>query len=205
MVAVTPANGVWLGYRVMTGQTSYSIKVENITAPQWVKLERSAGGLVRAYYSADGNTWNMLGSPAAAIMNDPIYIGLALTSHNPDAATEATFSNVSFPDTNVDPEWTNQDVGMLSNVPEPMYVAVTDNTGAPAVVYHEDPNAAVIDTWTEWTIPLHVFTDQGVDLTNIDKIAIGLGGKGDVTTLGGSGKMYFDDIRIYRSRTMANE
>jgi hypothetical protein len=205
MVAVTPANGVWFGYRMMTGQTSESVKVENITAPQWVKLERSAGGLVKAYYSADGNTWNMLGTPTAAVMNAPVYIGLALTSHNPDAVAEARFSNVSFPDTNVDPEWTDQDVGMQANVPEPMYVAVTDTTGAPAVVYHEDPNASVIDTWTEWTIPLQTFADQGVDLTDIDQIAIGLGDKENMTTNGGSGKMYFDDIRLYRPRNLQNE
>ena len=205
MVAVTPSNGVWFGFRAAAGQSSNSVQAPDITAPQWVKLERSVGGLVRAYYSADGNTWTALGTPEAVVMNAPIYIGLALTSHNPDATCEAKFSNVSFPDTNVEPEWIDQDVGMLANTTEPMYVAVTDGTGAPAVVYHDDPNVAVIDTWTEWTIPLHVFADQGLDLTDIDRIAIGLGGKGDIPTLGGSGKMYFDSIRLYRPRLIPAE
>lgn len=205
MVAVTPANGVWFGYRVMTGQSSTSVKVADITAPQWVKLEQSVGGLVKAYYSADGNTWTALGSPTAVIMNTPLYIGLALTSHNPDASAEAVFSNVSFPDTSVSPEWNDQDIGILANVPEPMYVAVTDNTGTSTAVYHDDPNAAVIDTWTEWVISLQTLTDQGVALTDIDQIAIGLGGKEDMTTNGGSGKMYFDDIRLYRTRTTPAE
>ena len=205
MVAVTPANGVWFGFRTAAGQMSNSVKAPDITAPQWVKLERSVGGLVRAYYSADGSTWTALGSPEAVVMSAPIYLGLALTSHNPDATCEARFSNVSFPDTDADPAWTDQDVGMSANIPEPMYVAVVDASGQSGVVYHDDPNAAVIDTWTEWVIPLQTFTDLGVDLSDIDRVAIGLGSKGDMTTLGGSGEMYFDDIRLYRPRNTQAE
>jgi len=200
MVAVTPANGVWFGRRITAGDISVSTKDPNITAPQWVKLERSVGGLVRAYYSADGSSWTALGSPEAVTMKDPIYVGLALSSHNPDATCGAKFSSVSFPDTSVEPQWIDQDVGMLSNIPEPIYVAVANSTAEPAVIYHEDPNATVIDTWTEWTIPLQVFTEQGIDLTDVDRIAIGIGTKGNMTTPGGSGKMFFDDIRLFRPR-----
>jgi hypothetical protein len=78
-----------------------------------------------------------------------------------------------------------------------MYVTVGNSTGEPAVVYHEDPGATVIPAWTEWIIPLQDFTDQGIDLTEVDNIAIGIGTKGDPTTSGGSGTMYFDDIRLY--------
>jgi len=198
MMAITPANGVWFGRRAAAGDISTSIKDPNVTAPQWVKLERSVGGLVRAYYSADGSTWTPLGSPEPVMMNVPIYVGLALTSHNPDATCEAKFSNVSFPNTSVDAQWINQDVGILANVPEPMYVAVANSTGTPVTVYNDDPNAAVTDTWTEWKIPLQVFADQGIDLTDIDRIAIGFGTRGNMTTPGGSGKMFFDDIRLNR-------
>jgi len=34
----------------------------------------------------------------------------------------------------------------------------------------------------------------------VDKIAIGLGTRGNTTVPGGSGTMYFDDIRLYRPR-----
>ena len=61
-----------------------------------------------------------------------------------------------------------------------------------------DPAAATIDTWTEWVIPLQAFEDQGIVLTNVDSIAIGLGAQGNISIPGGSGKMYFDDIRLYR-------
>jgi hypothetical protein len=200
MVAITPVNGVWYGRRLVAGESSTSIKDPNITAPQWVKLERSSGGLVRAYYSADGSTWTQLGIPEPIMMSMPIYIGLALTSHNPDVTCQASFTNVSFPDTNVDPQWIDQDVGMRANVPEPMYVSVTNSTGTPVVVYHDDPNATVIDTWTEWIIPLQIFADQGIDLTDVDRIAIGIGTRDNMTIPGGSGKMFFDDIRLFRPR-----
>jgi L-ascorbate metabolism protein UlaG (beta-lactamase superfamily) len=198
IMAVTPASGVWFGRRAAAGQSSISTKQPDITAPQWVKLERSVGGLVRASYSDDGNTWTALGTPEAVTMDAPIYIGLALTSHNPDATCEAKFSDVSFPNTSVDAEWVDRDVGMLANAPEPMYVAIADGAGMPAVVYHDDPNAAVTDIWAQWVIPLRQFADQGVNLADVDRIAIGFGDRANLQA-GGSGKMYFDDIRLYRS------
>jgi len=42
-------------------------------------------------------------------------------------------------------------------------------------------------------------------LTNVDKIAIGLGTKGNMATPGCSGKMYFDDIRLNRPTETAAE
>ncbi|MBN1805463.1 MAG: hypothetical protein JW837_09445 [Sedimentisphaerales bacterium] len=49
-----------------------------------------------------------------------------------------------------------------------------------------------INSWTEWTIELQAFADQGVNLTNVDTITIGLR-----SVSGGTGMMYFDDIRLY--------
>ncbi|MHC4699731.1 MAG: MBL fold metallo-hydrolase [Planctomycetota bacterium] len=198
MLAMTPANGIWFGRRAAAGQSSVSTKLPDLAAPQWVKLERTIGGLVRASYSPDGNTWTPVGTPESVTMNAPIYIGLALTSHNPDATCEAQFSDVTFPGTDVDAGWTDEDVGMIANAPEPMYVAVGDGAGASAVVYHDDPNATVTDDWAHWKIPLRQFADQGVNLTDVDEIAIGFGDSGAPGQTGGSGKMYFDDIRLYR-------
>jgi hypothetical protein len=82
---------------------------------------------------------------------------------------------------------------MLSNDPEPMYVALNGS----AVVTHDNPNAAQIGEWTQWTIDLQTFADQGVNLANVDTIALGFGDKNNPQT-GGSGTMYFDDIRLYR-------
>jgi hypothetical protein len=122
-----------------------------------------------------------------------MYIGLAVNSHNVELACEAVFSNVSFPDTSVDPQWTDQDVGMLSNEPEPMYVTVVDGGGTAATVYYDDPNASLIRDWTEWNIPLTDFSDQGVVLTDVGKLAIGFGGV-DNPQPGGSGLVFIDNI-----------
>jgi len=108
-------------------------------------------------------------------------------------------------------DWSAEGVAELSlwfhgdsaNAAEPLYVALSNNTGTPAVVIHDDPAAAQIDTWTEWVIPLQMFADQGINLTDVDRIAIGLGTKGNMTIPSGSGKMFFDDIRLYRPREAA--
>jgi hypothetical protein len=98
----------------------------------------------------------------------------------------------------------SQDIGILSNDPEPMYVAVANSTGTPAVVYHDNPNAAQADTWTEWNIDLKEFQDKGINLTDVDKIFLGFGDRNS-PQVGGSGKMYFDDIRLYRSRCVPDK
>jgi hypothetical protein len=75
-------------------------------------------------------------------------------------------------------------------------VAVANSAGTPAVVIHDDPDAATIDTWTQWIIPLQAFADQGIVLTDVDKIAIGFGNKGNMTIPGGAGKIFIDDVRL---------
>jgi hypothetical protein len=176
-----------------------------IVAPYWVKLERDFAGNFRGSYSANGSTWTpMTWNPQNISMSATVYIGLALTSHNNNAICEAKFSNVTTTG-NVTGQWTNQDVGIESNDAEPLYVAVSNSTGNPAVVFNDDPVAAQIDTWTEWIIPLSAFADQGINLTNVDRIAIGLGTRGNITTPGGKGKMYIDDIRLYQPGEAAPE
>ncbi len=102
-------------------------------------------------------------------------------------------------------DWTTIGIGALSlwfqgdpnNAAERMYVAIANSPAPAAVVYHDDQNAALIDTWTEWTIELSKFADQGVNLQNVDSISIGFGDKNNIQA-GGSGLVYFDDIRLYR-------
>jgi hypothetical protein len=105
-------------------------------------------------------------------------------------------------------DWTEENVAELSlwligdsaNAAEPLYVAVSNSTGNPARVVHDDPAVSQVDAWTEWVIPLQTFADQGRNLTNVDKIAIGLGSKADPAADGGTGTIYIDDIRLYRQR-----
>jgi len=103
-------------------------------------------------------------------------------------------------------DWTTESVEELSlwfrgrsaNAADPLYVSVANSAGAPAVVAYEDANAAQTGTWTQWTIPLQAFADQGTHLTDVDTIAVGLGTKAGLAAPGGSGTMYIDDLRLYR-------
>jgi hypothetical protein len=97
-------------------------------------------------------------------------------------------------------DWTEKGVNRLTiwfrgnsaNAAETLYVALNGS----AVVNHDNPDAAQITTWTEWTIDLQAFADQGVNLANVNTISLGLGDRNNPLA-GGSGTMYFDDIRLY--------
>jgi len=210
-VYITPDNGCRFQARVdtdaaATSDTSVvSSEQTAITAPYWIKLERDFAGNFRGYYSSNGTTWqSMPWNPQNISMSSNVYIGLAVTSHNAAATCEAKISNVTITGT-AGPLWASQDIGILSNDAEPLYVAVSNSAGTPAVVVYDDPAAANIDTWTEWVISLQAFADQGINLANIDRIAIGLGTRGNMAIPGGSGKMFFDDIRLNRPEIVAEE
>jgi hypothetical protein len=204
MMVITPVEGVSFQRRPEIGGTSVDDTTSGIAAPIWVKIERDSMGRFMASYSTDGSIWEAQGLPSSALMGTNVYIGLAVTAHDTELTCQAVFSNVTTTGT-VGPQWAHQDIGIASNEAEPLYVTLTNAAGAPAVVVHDNPDAAMIDTWTEWVIPLQAFADQGLNLTNVDRIAIGLGTKGNITTPGGSGKMYFDDIRLYRPNDNAAE
>jgi hypothetical protein len=95
-------------------------------------------------------------------------------------------------------DWTEKGVdtltiwfrGASTNDPERLYVALNGNV----TIDNDDPEAAQVTSWTEWSIPLQAFADQGVNLTDIDSITLGLG-----SVSGGTGTVYFDDIRLYVS------
>jgi len=97
-------------------------------------------------------------------------------------------------------DWTEDGVGILSiwfmgdsaNTAEQMYVALNGS----AAVNHNNPDAALATRWTEWTIDLQLFADQGVNLTNVNTMTIGFGNMNNPTA-GGAGMIYLDDIRLY--------
>jgi len=103
-------------------------------------------------------------------------------------------------------DWTQAGISELSlwirgaagNAAEPLYVAISNSAGSPAVAAHDDPDTAATAAWSQWRIPLSAFADQGINLGNVDKIAIGLGTQSGMASAGGSGTMFIDDIRLYR-------
>ena len=87
--------------------------------------------------------------------------------------------------------------GDSANAPEPLFVAISNRTGTPAVVPHDDTSAVIATTWKQWRIPLQTFADHGGDLVDVDEILIGLGDRSGIASDGGSGTVYIDDIRLY--------
>ena len=97
-------------------------------------------------------------------------------------------------------DWTREGVvnlslwyrGAAANAAEKMYVVLNGT----AVVSNNDTTLTQKTAWTEWVIPLQQFT--GVNLTSVTSITIGFGTRNNTTIAGGSGQMYFDDIRLVR-------
>jgi len=119
---------------------------------------------------------------------------MPLEYNNAVGKSEATLTLTSTRD------WTVKGVNTLTiwfrgepaNAAENLYVALNGS----AVVNHDNPDAALRTSWTEWNIDLQAFADQGVNLSNVSSITLGLGNKNNPIA-GGSGMMYFDDIRLY--------
>jgi len=108
--------------------------------------------------------------------------------------SEATFT-LTYPR-----DWTEKGVNRLTiwfrgnsaNAAETMYVVLNGSAG----IDNDDPSAVQTTRWTEWNIDLQAFADQGVNLANVNSITLGLGNRANPVA-GGSGTMYFDDIRLY--------
>jgi len=218
MAVITPGQGVSLQFRDQKRGVSTNRQRTGPTAPHWLRLVRdSSWGNFEAYHANDVSgapgTWYALPDAdnytVSTVGVDPnIYVGLCLTSHNASAMCTSVFSDLTItPATGsaLMGPWQDRDIGILSNEPnnpaEPMYLALEDLLHNVAVRYHDDPNAALIETWTQWNIDLQDFVgiNPSLRLDLIDKVHIGFGNRVTPTT-GGSGCVYFDDIRLYRSR-----
>jgi len=200
MVAVTPGSGVTAQYRGTPGGASGNVSQPGVTTPQWIRLSRS-GNTFTADYSANGSAWNTLVSEEIP-MGPSVLIGLALTSHDVGATCKAEFSNVTTTGS-VTGAWQSKDIGIVSNVAEQLYVALEDSTGKSEVAEHPDPNAVLLNTWQEWNIDIKQFSSASVNTQSIKKMFIGVGDRKSPKA-GDGGKLYVDDIRLYRPRCLAD-
>lgn len=200
-VAVTLDSGVVLLSRSSEGGNSATVSAEaGVTAPQWLRLTRT-GRNFAAEYSSNGTTWTAIGQPQSIAMSSNAYVGLCLTAGTASATCTAEFSNVTASGT-APGAWQSQDIGIASNAPEQLYVIVNDSANNSALIAHPDPAATTIDTWTEWEIPLADFA--GVNAEAISTMTIGVGHSA-APQAGGSGLMYFDDIRLRPSREVLTD
>jgi regulation of enolase protein 1 (concanavalin A-like superfamily) len=86
------ARGYAFQRRVQTDDLSTHTDGGAGAPPGWVRLVR-AGTLFTAYRSADGSNWTPIGSETIA-MGSTVYVGIAVTSHSPSAATIAVVDNL---------------------------------------------------------------------------------------------------------------
>jgi hypothetical protein len=129
-----------------------------------------------------------------------VHSGMQSMPFEYDNAVGKSWAIANIVNLEIDHDWTVEGVeelslwfhGLPGNDPETMYVVLNGTVG----VDNDNPNATQVDAWTEWRIKLQEFVEQGVNLANVNSITIGFGNRNNPVA-GGSGKMYFDDIRLY--------
>jgi len=208
-VVMTPGNGVSFQWRKDAGGITEYTNITGVTAPQWVRLSYGSFNVDEVFYNykgeyADGSIaepgesdWQLI-DYANVLTGLDWYIGLCVSSHNEVELCTAEFSDVNMTGT-ITGEWDSNDIGIISNDGEPMYVTLEDGDSNQSTIYHDDPNATQIGVWTEWTILLDEFID--VNLKDVQKMYIGIGDP----CAGGTGTVHFDDIRLYEPYCVLTE
>lgn len=98
-INVTPDHGVKMIHRDTPGaNTGPEPWEKNFEAPIWIKLARK-GDEFSSFWSKDGKNWEAAevpGTPSVATikMTDPIYVGIAVTSHSAGVLTTAVVDNI---------------------------------------------------------------------------------------------------------------
>jgi hypothetical protein len=102
--------------------------------------------------------------------------------------------------------WYYGDPNNDANDTEQMFLALEDQDGNYAEARYgdhgEDMNDIKIPEWQEWNVDQQDFNDSGVDLTEINTLYIGFGDRGS-SVPGGTGIVYFDEIRRYPPRCIS--
>ena len=95
--------------------------------------------------------------------------------------------------------------GLSTNAAEQIYVGLEDTRGEISYAEVRGPNDFTSIRWQVWHIKLSEFT--GVDLAHVEKMYIGFGSRTNTRpagTPGGIGTVLIDDIRLYKSRCIAD-
>jgi regulation of enolase protein 1 (concanavalin A-like superfamily) len=113
-VMFSEGTGSALQYRTATGGTTARVTGAGAAVPIYLRLVRQ-GTRFTAYSSATGTSWTTIGS-ATISMASAAYVGLAVTSRDPAATAEATFTNVALGASAEEPlgTWNSSDIGSPS-------------------------------------------------------------------------------------------
>jgi hypothetical protein len=162
-----------------------------------MKLTRT-GNAFTAEYSSDGRAWTTVCANATIPMATSAYIGLAVSSGNPELTATGVFSDIATTG-DVTREWQLAAIGgagpQTGNVPQNLYVRIEDGAGKHASVVHPDAEAVLASEWQTWHIALADVRAAGVDVAAVRKMVIGVGDRKNPRS-GGTGRIYIDDIRL---------
>lgn len=159
--------------------------------PVWIKIER-VGDQFNGYYSADGTKWTAMSwNPQTLVMSNPVYIGLAVTSHVAGTPAVAQFSGIRTTGS-VTGSWTAQPVGGTHPANSRANLCVRlEAGGSSGTVQFTD--GTIVSDWTQWDIPL-TGRFREMNLAAIKKMTIGVGLIDPQPD--GTGVVYIDDIRV---------
>ncbi|HYM22069.1 MAG TPA: Ig-like domain-containing protein [Vicinamibacterales bacterium] len=87
------ADGYAFQRRIDPGGASENTAGGVSAPPGWVRLVRT-GYQFQAFWSLDGVTWQPMGTDTVP-MTDPVYVGIAVTSHNASQATTAVVDSLT--------------------------------------------------------------------------------------------------------------
>jgi len=93
MLVGTTGNGLALQNRSAANALSQHQALGPFSYGVWLRLVRT-GSTITAYRSENGTAWTQVGTSVSPAMADPVYVGLAVTSHNNSALSTATFDNL---------------------------------------------------------------------------------------------------------------
>jgi hypothetical protein len=95
-VGLTPGsvNGAVFSTRLTTNASASTTSAPGVWPPYWVKLTR-VGDQFMAYRSPDGINWTPIGAAQTIAMGTSVFVGLGVTSSDPNQVNISHFQNVS--------------------------------------------------------------------------------------------------------------
>ena len=93
MMIGSPSRGFAFQRRLLQDGESVSTAGPLVTAPYWVRLERT-GSTIKASTSPDGVIWTLVGEDVLTFPGT-VFVGLPLTSHNSGVVATGTLDNVT--------------------------------------------------------------------------------------------------------------
>lgn len=95
-LTITPDNGISTEDSISIGSDAANKTSSEWKAPIWLRIVRE-GNIISRYTSSDGKAWSYIDEINIPKLNQKLYIGMAVASHDKSAA-EAKFDNVSVTD-----------------------------------------------------------------------------------------------------------